>query len=86
MKNIKITLAFILFIGMFNHTSAQLVKDLHKVETTLKNERAKIYYQLLNRTKNPQIIDIRTPQEYAAGHINGAVLINYYDPNFAKIS
>jgi len=84
MKNIKITLAFILFIGMFSQTSAQFVKDLRKVESSLKDERAKIFYQLLNHTKNPQIIDIRTPQEYAAGHIKGAVLINYYDPNFAK--
>ena len=84
MKNIKITLAFVLFIGMFTQTSAQFVKDLPKHQVTLKNERAKIFYQLLDHTKNPQIIDIRTPREYASGHIKGAVLINYYDPNFAE--
>ena len=84
MKHIKITLVFILFIGMFNQTSAQFVKDLHKIESTQRSERAKIFYQMINHTKNPQIIDIRTPQEYANGHIKGAILINYYDRNFEK--
>ena len=30
----------------------------------------------------PILIDVRTPQEFAAGHIDGAVNIDFYDPNF----
>jgi rhodanese-related sulfurtransferase len=84
MKNIKFTIALFLFIGIFSQASAQYVSDVAEIKTTLKNEDAKIFNQLVNHTKDPQIIDIRTPREYVNGHIKGAVLINYYDPNFAK--
>jgi len=84
MKKLQFYLFLFLMIGSVDISSAQFVSDLKKVETTIKNERAKIFYQILNRTKNPQIIDIRTPREYASGHIKGAILINYYDPNFAQ--
>jgi len=30
------------------------------------------------------ILDVRTPVEFKAGHIQGAVLMDYYDSNFAK--
>lgn len=30
------------------------------------------------------VLDVRTPQEYAAGHIPGAVLADYHDPGFRK--
>lgn len=28
------------------------------------------------------IVDVRTPEEFAGGHIKGATLINYYDADF----
>ncbi|MBX7059976.1 MAG: rhodanese-like domain-containing protein [Leptospirales bacterium] len=28
------------------------------------------------------LIDVRTPQEYAAGHLHGARLMDYYESNF----
>jgi rhodanese-related sulfurtransferase len=34
------------------------------------------------KSTNQTIIDIRTPQEFSQGHIEGAVNINYYDSNF----
>lgn len=34
------------------------------------------------KSVNQTIIDIRTPQEFSQGHIEGAVNINYYDSNF----
>mmetsp|Transcript_1586 Transcript_1586/g.5241 ORF Transcript_1586/g.5241 Transcript_1586/m.5241 type:complete len:147 (-) Transcript_1586:182-622(-) len=34
--------------------------------------------------ENAVILDVRTPDEYADGHIKGAVNINYYDDDFAK--
>lgn len=31
---------------------------------------------------SPQLIDVRTPEEYEEGHIQGAVNINFYDDSF----
>jgi rhodanese-related sulfurtransferase len=28
------------------------------------------------------VVDVRTPQEYSAGHLQGAILANVNDPNF----
>ncbi len=84
MKRLQINLLFLFLLGTFQFGTAQFVKDLHKVKPTYSNVRAKIFAQMITKSNNPQIIDIRTPREYASGHIKGAVLINYYEPDFAK--
>jgi phage shock protein E len=33
---------------------------------------------------NLVIVDVRTPDEYAQGHIEGALSINYYDADWSK--
>ena len=40
----------------------------------------------IDRTKEPNmtIIDIRTPQEYSSGHIDGAINIDFYATDFAQ--
>jgi phage shock protein E len=30
-----------------------------------------------------EVLDVRTPDEYAGGHIEGATLIDFYEPDFA---
>jgi len=39
---------------------------------------------LARNSDNPEfvVLDIRTPKEYAQGHIPRAVLLDYYDPSF----
>lgn len=32
--------------------------------------------------KNAQLIDVRTPEEYLAGHMENAINIDWYDPDF----
>lgn len=34
--------------------------------------------------ENALLIDIRTPQEYASGHLPGALNVDYYDPLFTQ--
>jgi len=40
--------------------------------------------QKLIATKKVVVLDIRTPEEFAAGHIAGATNINFNSPDFAK--
>ena len=38
-------------------------------------------------TKEIQLLDVRTPQEYKQGYIEGAILINFFDSDFVtKVS
>lgn len=40
------------------------------------------FNQLLAETKQPQLIDVRTPSEFSNGHLDGAVNINFNDASF----
>tara|TARA_B100000795_G_C22796965_1_gene439849 strand:+ start:375 stop:743 length:369 start_codon:yes stop_codon:yes gene_type:complete len=35
-------------------------------------------------TKQLQLLDVRTPEEYHQGFIDGAILINFFDADFVK--
>lgn len=37
----------------------------------------------ISKDSTAQLVDVRTPEEFAAGHINNAVNINYFDADFA---
>lgn len=41
------------------------------------------FESLLAKDKSIQLVDVRTPEEYAAGHLEGAQLMDFYDSNFA---
>ncbi len=43
---------------------------------------AKIFARTIAENKNILLIDVRTPQEYAEGHIKGAKNIDWYGENF----
>lgn len=58
------------------------VQDVHIAERISKAE----FSNYLNEHKNVQLIDVRTPEEFAQGTIKGAKNINLHDPEFsAKI-
>lgn len=44
------------------------------------------FKKLMEQHPDVMILDVRTPEEYAAGNIKGSTLINVNDPNFeAKV-
>lgn len=40
------------------------------------------FLEKINKTQNAQILDVRTPEEYASGHIDNAKNINWLNNNF----
>lgn len=39
---------------------------------------------MLAQDQSVQLVDVRTPEEYAAGHLQGARLMDIYDTSFAQ--
>jgi len=42
-------------------------------------------YEQINqiiKNENPTIVDVRTPEEYNKGHLEGAINMNFYENNF----
>lgn len=68
-------LVIITILGISCNTKSQSQSDAIKVLTPI---------EFKEKAANQTIIDIRTPQEYRQGHIDGAVNINYYDSNFME--
>lgn len=38
----------------------------------------------MSKTSDKQIVDVRTPEEFNSGYIDGAMLINFYDSDFTQ--
>ena len=74
MKLITLLFVFIFSLTLFGQTPAKRViktVELDEIKTEIK--------------KNDFIIlDVRTPEEFAAGHLKNAININYYDKDFAQ--
>lgn len=78
---IVLPLLFTFFIGCSDNSStstptnaSQSVRDLTVVEAS----------QLIENNNAVVVLDIRTPEEFAQGHIEGAVNIDYRQSDFAN--
>ncbi len=82
MKQLKWIFIIFLMVGFsqFGMAQSQLSK---KQAVKFENLGAKDFYEKFQQTPEAQLIDVRTPAEYRQGHLPHAVLINYYDRNFA---
>jgi rhodanese-related sulfurtransferase len=85
MKKIMFNLMLVLFFGIGMISCGQNQKGGISVTDVIQNN--VISYispaDLNKLTDRSQLIDIRTPREYAEGHIKEAKNINFYDPGFA---
>ena len=84
----------ILFFSLISILSLQC-KQVDANETVLLNMQSetqepiikvmsKEAFKVAISSKTVQLIDVRTPEEYIDGHIEGALNINVQDQNFAK--
>jgi len=69
-KNLLVSL--IIIFAVFIHMTAQTVKQLNSVEIQ----------QTLAKNKQIVILDVRTPQEFASGHLKDAINIDIYKEDF----
>tara|TARA_R110002124_G_scaffold77276_7_gene206996 strand:+ start:3765 stop:4157 length:393 start_codon:yes stop_codon:yes gene_type:complete len=56
-----------------------------KKEVAIVNVNVEQFQQLISK-KGTQLIDVRTPDEFNAGHIKNATLINFFDADFKEKS
>lgn len=73
MKSKILTLVFICFL--FISCQAQPAKGVQVLD-------AKAYSEKLKATQNPQLLDVRTPEEFAVEHIDNAVNVNWNSDDF----
>jgi thioredoxin len=73
-QKILVTIVGFIFFSCQGQTSI-------KVETIS----ALTFSEKIKATPNPQILDVRTPEEFSSDHIDHAVNINWNDDNFIKI-
>lgn len=71
----------VFFIFMIMCSFSSCAQETKKIQLITPEEFAKI------SIKKIQLLDVRTPQEFQQGFIEGAVLINFFDSDFvAKVS
>ncbi|HJW29645.1 MAG TPA: rhodanese-like domain-containing protein [Saprospiraceae bacterium] len=74
MKMYRFTLILLCFIGMISCSSGQYAG--------VKNLSAKAFDQTIKEQPEKVILDVRTPEEYAEGHLAGALNVNWEGDHF----
>lgn len=72
MKHFLFLMLFLVFLGIAYQSNAQTQSSV------------KAFQSKLASTQKPQIIDVRTPDEYKVGHLKDAKNINLYDAKFKE--
>lgn len=67
---------FILFITL------SVISCKGQTSKNIKDLDPKTFSEKIKATPNAQIIDVRTPQEFAGGHLDNAINIDYLDDSF----
>jgi len=82
MKSLKIILLLAsLFVLGINFSSSQTNQN-SKQQSPVGKISVDEFEQKLNSTKNAQLVDVRTPEEYVKGHVKGAKNINWNGKDF----
>ena len=82
MKSLKITLLLTsLFVLGINFSSCQ-TNQTSKQQSSGGKISVDEFEQKINSTKDGQVVDVRTPEEYTKGYVKGAKNINWNDAGF----
>ncbi|MBR4714364.1 MAG: rhodanese-like domain-containing protein [Paludibacteraceae bacterium] len=57
---------------------------LSMVACAQKNISPQEFHDMITKDSTLQVVDVRTPQEFAAGHIKGAQNVDFRSPDFEK--
>ncbi len=79
---IAILLSLLAFSGFCQSNQHAAIKNNQQVKTINKTISVTVYEQMLKKTIGSQLVDVRTQEEYASGHLIGAVDIDFKSPNF----
>lgn len=88
----KRTFAIILFTGLISlqyacsqseQTTKETTVSAQPEETIAENLNTEQFYEMM-QSQSGQIVDVRTPEEFATGHVPDAVNIDYRNPDFKK--
>ena len=79
MKTIFLNLILVLTLAVSGCTQSQ-----NSATDNYQNVDARQAKELIAKDKEMVILDVRTPEEFASGHVAGAVNMNYYDSDFAQ--
>lgn len=74
-SSLLLSILFAVFLGSCQSTAQKAGLELLEVNA---------FEQKMNALSDEQMIDVRTPEEFASGHLPGAVNINIYDTDFAQ--
>ena len=88
MNKILMTLTVIAFnfsaVSCQNQTNSASVDATEQTSQVIERVDNAKFTSLLEANKDAQIIDVRTPEEFAGGTINDAVNINFFDKDFKE--
>ena len=89
MNAFSILFAAVLLIDLSGNAVAQSAKSATKGETasvvpSVKNVEVEQAAKLLQENKKIVVLDVRTPEEFAVGHIAGATNLDFHNPDFEK--
>ncbi|MCI4651580.1 rhodanese-like domain-containing protein [Phaeodactylibacter sp.] len=71
---------FIAILSVFTLNACQSQSAAEEQYVLSKKE----YQEKMTAIEDLQLLDVRTPDEYNAGHIEGAELINFFDDDFVQ--
>lgn len=73
---------FLLFVSCGQNSSSASAKGVNKDASTDGVISVEQFKQGITDLAAIQLVDVRTPEEFAKGYIEGAINLNFYDENF----
>lgn len=78
----KWTTSFYLFLFLFFSSCSSGAQQTASTDSIGGQVSIEAFEQALAKVQQPQLIDVRTPEEFTKGHLEGATNINWNAPTF----